>query len=239
MDLVYYKREGQDRWIGPGQVIFQDGKVVFVRHGGTFVRVSPNRLVRAGPGLYLKSDLSSLESNATSTNMMETIGVDNTVTVTVTVPQNIVQKDMQNKAVVLQKHDKIHFKMDEADERKSAVIVSQAGKASGQNKNWYNVHIENPDQDLSVDVVSWKCVNDETDHEIDSDSTESVNAVMIPRNQYENPQCMTAKQNELQKLKDVSTYEVVDNDGQYVISTRWVMSQKGDVVKARLVHLWV
>ena len=25
-------------------VVFQDGKVVFVRHGGIFVRVSPNRL---------------------------------------------------------------------------------------------------------------------------------------------------------------------------------------------------
>ena len=45
---VYYKREGQERWLGPGTVIFQDGKVVFVRHGGVYVRVSPNRLLKAG-----------------------------------------------------------------------------------------------------------------------------------------------------------------------------------------------
>lgn len=26
-DLVYYKREGRDRWLEPGRVVFQDGKV--------------------------------------------------------------------------------------------------------------------------------------------------------------------------------------------------------------------
>ena len=43
-DRVYYKREGKEGWLGPATVVFQDGKVVFVRHGGIFVRVSPNRL---------------------------------------------------------------------------------------------------------------------------------------------------------------------------------------------------
>ena len=45
-DVVYYKRDGKDRWLGPATVVFQDGKVVFVRHGGIFVRVSPNRLIK-------------------------------------------------------------------------------------------------------------------------------------------------------------------------------------------------
>ena len=35
------------RWLGPGKVVFQDGHVIFVRHGGVFVRVSPNRLIKA------------------------------------------------------------------------------------------------------------------------------------------------------------------------------------------------
>ena len=41
---VFYKRDGSNKWLGPGKVIFQDGRVVFVRHGGTYVRVSTNRL---------------------------------------------------------------------------------------------------------------------------------------------------------------------------------------------------
>lgn len=36
-DRVFYKREGKERWLGPGKVMFQDGKVVFVRHGAVCV----------------------------------------------------------------------------------------------------------------------------------------------------------------------------------------------------------
>ena len=43
---MYYKREGRERWLGQATVVFQDGRVVFVRHGGIFVRVPPNRLRR-------------------------------------------------------------------------------------------------------------------------------------------------------------------------------------------------
>ena len=43
-DRVSYKCEGKERWLGAGRVVFQDGKFVFVRHRGIFVRVSPNRL---------------------------------------------------------------------------------------------------------------------------------------------------------------------------------------------------
>lgn len=45
-DSVFYKREGRNRWLGPGKVVFQDGKVVFIRHCSVFVRVSPNRLCK-------------------------------------------------------------------------------------------------------------------------------------------------------------------------------------------------
>ena len=36
-EWVYYQIEGQEKWLGPGKVVFQDGKVVFVRHVGVFV----------------------------------------------------------------------------------------------------------------------------------------------------------------------------------------------------------
>ena len=45
---MFFKREGHDRWLGPGKVICQDGKLIFVRHGGSIVRVSPNRLIKQG-----------------------------------------------------------------------------------------------------------------------------------------------------------------------------------------------
>ena len=38
-DKVYYKRPDNEEWKGPGRIIGQDGKIVFVRHGGVVVRV--------------------------------------------------------------------------------------------------------------------------------------------------------------------------------------------------------
>ena len=55
-DMVFYKREGKEKWLGPRKVVFQDGKVVFVRYGSVFVRVSPNRLCKINS---VKSDEAS------------------------------------------------------------------------------------------------------------------------------------------------------------------------------------
>ena len=50
-DVVYYKRDRDERWMGPAKVVFQDGKLIFIRHGSFFVRVSPNRIQLAGEEL--------------------------------------------------------------------------------------------------------------------------------------------------------------------------------------------
>ena len=61
-DKVFYKREGKERWLGPGKVVFQDGKVVFVRHGAAFVRVSQNRLQKVTSNLADDGDRKSEQS---------------------------------------------------------------------------------------------------------------------------------------------------------------------------------
>ena len=43
-DLVLFKRNEADRWLGPGTVIGWENKQVLVKHGGTYVRVNPSRL---------------------------------------------------------------------------------------------------------------------------------------------------------------------------------------------------
>ena len=45
-DMVYFKRPGFDRWMGPGTVIGSENKQVIVKHGGSHVRVHPCRLQR-------------------------------------------------------------------------------------------------------------------------------------------------------------------------------------------------
>ena len=44
-DSVYYKRADSRKWKGPGKVIGQDGQQVLIKHGGTYVRVHPCRII--------------------------------------------------------------------------------------------------------------------------------------------------------------------------------------------------
>ena len=220
-DRVYYKRDGQDKWIGPGKVVFRDSKVVFVRHGGVFVRVSPNRLIKAGQEFVGENDVTQRDSDITTDNndqtndenqddsVHEEIGNSQTTTVE---PINV--------NVNFKKNDLISFKTDQMDTWNDATILSRAGKAQGTNKYWFNIHNETTGNNLSVDLsrVPWK--------RIDTPNVEVVNITNI----YDD-----AKKKELAKLKEFDTYDLVNNDGQQTISTRWVLTEKDDGLKARLV----
>ena len=61
-DIVWYRR--RERWLGPGKVVFQDGKVIFVRHGSALVRVSANRIVWKGEE-YMEGDLKNTVNTET------------------------------------------------------------------------------------------------------------------------------------------------------------------------------
>ena len=45
---VFFKEIKKNEWSGPGKVLGQDGKVVFVRYGNTLRRVHATRVLRAG-----------------------------------------------------------------------------------------------------------------------------------------------------------------------------------------------
>ena len=63
---------------------------------------------------------------------------------------------------------------------------------------------------------------------------EEVLAVMVPRERRDSPEAMEAKHKELEKLQEFETYKVVDDIGQDRITTTWVLTEKGDEVRARL-----
>ena len=64
---------------------------------------------------------------------------------------------------------------------------------------------------------------------------EDVNIVPIHRNKHGEAECVKAKTVELQKFIDYNTYLQVEDLGQNFISTTWVLWNKGDEVRARLV----
>jgi hypothetical protein len=230
-DRVFYKREGRDQWLGPAKVIFQDGKIVFVRHGGVFVRVSPNRLVKANMQVQVPSVSNAIvntsESNGSGTNkdlqspsfteIIGNVGDSNENQEQIRV-EAVGQQDLKS----LKSGVKIRCKKGEEDD--TVTILNRAGKATGKNKSWYNVRDSSGvEYSLDLSMYDWEIIPEEA------------NIVLIPKAKHNDPDCIQAKLTELEKLKLFDTYEVVRRDEQDCISTTWVLWNKGDEVRARLV----
>ena len=80
-EKVWYKRErGNGRWRGPAKVIFQDGKVVWLRHGSTAIRVSVNRIVKQGEefGKHVERTAREIDSKEV-VNETPVVNVDETI----------------------------------------------------------------------------------------------------------------------------------------------------------------
>ena len=82
---------------------------------------------------------------------------------------------------------------------------------------------------MNLNKVSWKRPDV-------GDNEEQVNLVLIPRNKWNEKNVIDAKQEELNKLATWDTYELVPDEGQEAVSTRWVIWKKDEnTTRARLV----
>ena len=91
------------------------------------------------------------------------------------------------------------------------------------------IHENNPNKFWPI-----KETNDQCENNVDVDSFESVFVTVIPTKEHNSKECLRAKEDELEKWNTFSAYEEVDENGQDVISCRWVLVRKEDNVKARL-----
>ena len=234
-DKVYYKRDGSERWMGPGKVVFQDGKVIFVRHGGVFVRVSPNRLIDTETSDMVKEENSS-QCFKENSIVEQPDGCEELLNERDQVHNRPDKSQRLNTDEMnLKKNDKIEFKVNEGDEKTNAVVLGRAGKATGQYNSWYNIR-EADGNEKSIDlngVAHWQQISE--NYADDDNNVNEVNIVLIPRERHQEDMCVKAKETELNKLQEFDTYEEVDDVGQFRISTTWVLWNKGNEVRARLV----
>jgi transposase InsO family protein/G:T-mismatch repair DNA endonuclease (very short patch repair protein) len=248
-DKVYYKREDSNQWKGPGIVIGQDKQVVFVRHGGYYVRVSTNRLMKV-PNTCIQNE--DIAQNISNDGQLPTVveksalkGVSpitekvGTPDITTDGKQAVGTQPVQvSFKCVPQKGDDILYKIDENGEWKSASVVSRGGKQTGKYKEWIN--IKEPDSmtivglDLS-NVYDWKLASEtpieiEISKDIESEEVrseeETALVVMVPRSEHDHPDVIKAKKKELSLWRDMGVYEEVDDCGQNRLSTNWVVSRK-------------
>ena len=104
-----------------------------------------------------------------------------------------------------------------------AKVLGQGGKSTGKHKNCIDVQLNDTDQCINLDKVHWKNV------------LEGINIEQIPKSDHTREDCIKAKLEELEKLKQFNTYEEVADTGQFCISTTWILWKKGDLTRACLV----
>ena len=209
-DRVHYKRDESEKWLGPAKVIFQDGKIVFVRHGPVWVKVSLNRLAKVGKEFDTSQD--KLVSNEMPLVENEDRNSEEIVKETVEVhdlPDEAIQQVQLPDEDV--QRDQLH-----------AVIVPQVQEEVAE---------RNLDRPMEVlPRKSLRLFNKESGFPV-----YQAYIATIPRNSQNTVDCQAAKAVELQKLSAFDVYEEVLYEGQECISTRWILWHKGDEVRARLV----
>lgn len=202
-DLVYYKREGRDRWLGPGRVVFQDGKVVFVRHGGVFVRVSPNRLQKATAGCtQVEEKISDTETTGTNKERTPHQGKASEKQLKkCTVSEYLSENKEEQKLPLppqgkfaLKTNDNIQYKMGSEDENWiKATFLGRAGKASGNNRNWYNVKDVESEEQKSIDLsrLPWERISDECVNSTTCGNTSCDNISLAKQNELRSSKTLT------------------------------------------------
>ena len=137
------------KWLGLGKVVFQDGKVVLVKHGSVFVRVSPNRLCKINSvesdedGSRL--DIVSSRNNAGQLEHKDIYAenrewMEETETEPEIISKEIPSSDKPRTATESQRterpklkiNDKIQYKVNDTDEWVTAKVMSRAGKDTGK-----------------------------------------------------------------------------------------------------------
>ncbi|XP_062409954.1 uncharacterized protein LOC134100639 [Sardina pilchardus] len=265
-DKVYYKRADCTEWKGPGVVIGQDGVVIFVRHGGTYVRVHHSRLRKvdtqetvledmetqqAGTqgqttlqhsGLNYEDDTESLEEMATNDDSPD---LDNNTEAPLPLyhPEQgtCAQTDTSAtpESLQLKAGQVVSYTDRESGQIMTGKILGRAGKATGKNRDWYNMQYSGPDSIAgttgSVNLSQMDNVHMAPSEHADLCADSYEEDILLMNDDVFH----SAKQAELGNWKRNDVFEEVRDEGQRCISTRWVCTLKetpdGVAPKARLV----
>ena len=267
-DEVYYKREFSDRWKGPATVIGQDGKQVFIRHGGNVVRVHPCKLRHSAhsvdnvinevdkgentvannnftldfaPNKEVKNGENLMQSGEIMPDCeVHTEGNNTTADAAFDAEQNTDTAELDDASevnafvtgkpqseIIPKPKETVEFRSSD-DRWFKAKVLSRAGKATGKYKSWLNIQYIEPENlngqttnmDWSTEVAEWRNIENNPENE---------NLALIVDDYAD------AKAKEIQKWQENNVYQRVEPRGQSTISTRWVLTQKGENRKARLV----
>ena len=255
-DSVFYKRNDDNQWRGPGVVIGRDGKQVIVKHGGLFVRVHGCRLA-SGEAIQreplpesedktIANDVSAPEVSPKdeehqleySDNEDSVDSEDNSEPGDYSTPDQSIACDSSGDDIEATSYSPMAVKDvrvgkriqgidNKTGEIITAKVVSRAGKSSSnKTKHCYNLK-------KSDDTVGWYDLSKDIN---DLREVPDYEELLVFFNGEE---VSIAKERELENWQANNVYEEVENRGQPTISVRWVITEKikegESIVKARLV----
>ena len=146
--------------------------------------------------------------------------------------------------------DVIVFKEKENDEEKTAKVIKGFKKTSVY-KNYRQLRLDNGEvieKDFADGIKEWTVVpEDEKDpgetfymqELLKSENHQTFPVKLVPKEDHGKPEIQEAMQAEIKKFKDFEAIEEVEDEGQFRIPIRWVISEqkedgKGQPYKARL-----
>ena len=230
-DSVYFKRNNEDKWCGPGTVIGRDGKQVLVKHGGTYIRAHTCRLQHAkeenveGNDIECGNDFPSDRQIAASLPSSpptddEVIADADETSVDDESDSAIVDNSAEPPSTSTVSAQTSKPKIGQRiecwsgdDSRFLAKIISRAGKATGKYKNCYNIEKDDGTvQWIDFDsLVKWNPVSEENEVLFSAKTNQAV---------------YNAKIAEIENWKSNNVFSEVDDECQETISLRWVLTEK-------------
>ena len=245
-ESVYFKRKDSDRWRGPAKVVGTDGKNLILKHGGFIVTVHLCRVVTVSDAEDMANEVvqesttveynnnvtpnhtgettitpiavpaidsepqDSAELSATvqasevqhsTTDPPDTIGENQAV-------QPTANEDVRDGTTLPLNESRVKYKLNDDLEWTVADIIGRAGKATGKNRNWINIHTDNHDYSIDWEKVEAWTPFDEVAYIADC------------------PDLTAAKETELNRWRNNDVFNVIPDNGEIAIETRWVLTEK-------------
>ena len=222
-DRVYFKRDNEIEWRGPGVVIGHHSRVVTVQYGREIYKVHETKVLSLE---YELCDKSTSENSNKSENIEDGESQDDNEEITEdymmlakkdreTEPQKVA---IRNKTVLPKIGDKVKYLPKNSNEWVEGEVISYAGKRTGGNKYWLNFKIDG-ESTYSIDwengVQSWQIIEEG-----------NVCEILLTDTNAKDIRVAKAKKDELSFWKVNGVYKEVKNQGQSTVSTRWVPSEK-------------
>ena len=212
---MFYKRNDRRRWHGPGTVLGQLGTIVYVIHGSRVIRCASNRGERKGTNELSRKEPEKEESPISKGDKNESVREKKEQSIGSNEVRNEGKEEDPSGNEQELPSDNIKEGNEEdpsKDEREFPIEKRRRIKPDRYTDTWKK-------GDLSV---------------------EEVNTVIIPPERHNDLDVIQAKEVELSNWFEMEAVDVIEDKGQKLITTRWVITQKeldGGIMiaKARLV----